>query len=105
MYCGERGELMARKSWLDDKAETTLIDDYARNLGSFLETIADGVVDQREVERQEQRVVDLMKVIEPQVDDKMHEQLTKLLCEMSALSVMQVLHELCEARPKTQFRG
>jgi len=96
---------MARKSWLDDKAETTLIDDYARELGSFIESMADGVMDACEVAGQEQRVVALMKEIEPQLDDKMHEQLTKLLCEMSALSVMQVLHELYEARPKTAFRG
>ena len=34
---------MARKSWLDDKAKTTLIDDYARELGSFIEAMADGV--------------------------------------------------------------
>ena len=96
---------MVRKSWLDDKAETTLFDDYARNLGSFLDAISDGVLEAHEVAQQEQRVVELMKEIEPQLDDKMHEQLTKLLCEMSALSVMQLLHELCAARPKTQFRG
>ena len=96
---------MARKSWLDDKAKTTLIDDYARELGSFIEAMADGVMDANEVKNQEQRVVDLMKEIEPELDDKMHEQVTKLLCEMSALSVMQVLHELYEARPKVTFRG
>jgi hypothetical protein len=96
---------MARKSWLDDKAETTLIDDYARELGSFIEAMSDGVMDADEVRNQEQRVITLMQQIEPQLDDKMHEQITKLLCEMSALSVMQVLHELCEARPKTVFQG
>jgi hypothetical protein len=96
---------MARKSWLDDTAKTTLIDDYARQLGTFIEAMSDGVLDASEVKAQEQRVVDLMQEIEPQLDDKMHEQLTKLLCEMSALSVMQVLHELCEARPKAVFQG
>jgi hypothetical protein len=96
---------MARKSWLDDKAETTLIDDYARELGSFIEAMADGMMEADEVANQERRVVKLMKEIEPQLDDKMHEQVTKLLCEMSALSVMQVLHELYEARPKVAFRG
>lgn len=96
---------MARKSWLDDKAKTTLIDDYARELGSFIEALADGVMEAQEVQNQEQRVVDLMQEIEPQLDDKMHEQVTKLLCEMSALSVMQVLHELYEARPTVEFRG
>ena len=96
---------MARKSWLDDKAKTTLIDDYARQLGSFIEALSDGVLDASEVQSQEQRVVDLMQEIEPQLDDEMHEQVTRLLCEMSALSVMQVLHELYEARPKTVFKG
>ncbi len=96
---------MARKSWLDDKAESTLIDDYARDLSGFIEAMADGVMEAQEVQQQEQRVVALMKQIEPQLDDKMHEQVTKLLCEISAFSVMQVLHELYEARPKVAFRG
>jgi hypothetical protein len=96
---------MARKSWLDDKAQTTLIDDYTRELGSFIEAMSDGIVEANEVTNQEQRVVNLMKEIEPKLDDKMHEQVTKLLCEMTALSVMQVLHELYKARPKTNFRG
>jgi len=96
---------MARKSWLDDKAESTLIDDYARDLSGFIEAMADGVMEAQEVQQQEQRVVALMKQIEPQLDDKMHEQVTKLLCEISAFSVMQVLHELYEARPTVAFRG
>lgn len=96
---------MARQSWLDEKAETTLIDDYARELGSFIEAVSDGHVDADEVRRQEKRVVDLMKEVEPKLDDKLHEAVTKLLCEVSALSVMQVLQELCEARPRSTFRG
>ena len=40
-------KIMARKSWLDDDAQTTLIDDYARNLGSFVDAMADGIVDAR----------------------------------------------------------
>ncbi len=96
---------MARTSWLDDDAQTTLIDDYARNLTSFVDAMADGVVDAQEVAGQEQRVVELMKQIEPQLDDALHEQVTKLLCELSAFNVMQLLHSLYEARPKTKFQG
>ena len=96
---------MARKSWLDADAQSTLIDDYARELGSFVEAMADGVVDANEVSGQEQRVVSLMKEIEPQLDDATHEQITKLLCEISAYSAMQILHELYESRPKTKFQG
>ena len=96
---------MARKSWLDDDAQTTLIDDYARNLGSFVDALADGRVDADEVAAQERRVVELMKKIEPQLDDEMHEQMTNLLCELSAYNVMEVLNSLYEARPKTRFHG
>lgn len=96
---------MVRKNWLDDAAETTLIDDYARNLGTFMDAMADGVIEASELADQEARVVALMKQVEPQLDDAMHEQVTQLLCEMSALSIMQVLHSLFEARPKSRFVG
>ena len=96
---------MARKSWLDADAQSTLIDDYARELGSFVDAMADGVVDADEVSNQEQRVIKLMRDIEPQLDDAMHERITKLLCEISAYSAMQILHELYECRPKTKFQG
>ena len=95
---------MARQSWLDDEAKTTLIDDYARNLSTFMDAMADGIVDAKEVADQEQRVVELMKEVEPQLDDAMHEQVTKLLCEMSAYSVMQLLHSLYEARPASKTK-
>ena len=96
---------MTRKSWLDDDAQTTLIDDYARNLTTFVDAMVDGIVDAQEVANQEQRVVELMKQIEPQLDDALHEQITKLLCELSAFNAMQLLHTLYEARPKTKFQG
>ena len=96
---------MARQSWLDDDAQTTVIDDYARNLSTFVDAMADGIVDAQEVTDQEQRVVELMKQIEPQLDDAMHQQVTKLLCELSAFNAMQLLHSLYEARPKTKFQG
>ena len=96
---------MARQSWLDDDAQTTLIDNYASELGSFVDAMADGKVDANELAAQEKRVVELMKALEPQLDDAMHEQVTKLLCELSAFNVMQTLHSLYEARPVTKFQG
>ena len=44
---------MIRKSWLDDAAETTLIDDRARSLGTFLEAMADGIIEAHELADQE----------------------------------------------------
>lgn len=94
-----------RSSWLDEKNETPLIDDYARELGSFMEALADGKIDSKEMKNQEKRLVALLKSVEPKLDDELHADVTKLLCEVSAYSVMQVLHELGAARPRTKFRG
>ena len=99
---------MARQNWLDDDGESTVIDDYAQKLTSFVEAMADGQIDADEVAGQEQRVVDLMKEVEPTLDDATHAKVTQLLCEMSALSIMQILNQLLEARlaaSKTKFVG
>lgn len=99
---------MARKSWLDEDSGTTLIDDYARKLDGFVGALADGRIDDHEVADQEKRVVALMKEIEPTLDDKTHERVTQLLCELTAFNIMQLLNEIQEARiaaSTTKFRG
>ncbi len=96
---------MARKSWLDDDQKTTLIDDYARELSSFVEAMADGKVDKHEVDAQEKRLVQVMKEVESKLDDATHEKVTKLLCELSAYTAMELLYSMYESRPKSTFRG
>ncbi len=96
---------MARKSWLDEKGESTLIDEYAQQTTSFIEAMADGIIDDNEITSQEAKVVELMKKIEPKLDDAQHTEITELLCELSAFNVMQMLHLIHSSRPKTQFRG
>lgn len=96
---------MPRTSWLDKEQKTVQIDDYARQLGPFVDAIADGRIDDKELNAQEARVVGLMKEVEPKLDDELHQRLTSLLCELSAFNVMQTLHSLYETRPKTAFRG
>jgi hypothetical protein len=94
----------ARKSWLDDEGGVA-IDEYARKLETYLETMADGVVSTGELDAQEKRVVALMREIEPKLDDALHARVTQLLCELTAYDIMQLLHTVQESRPKTQFRG
>jgi len=96
----------SRNAWLDDQTDTPLIDDYAKRLGSFLDAMADGRVDKSELKAQEKRLVALMKAVEPKLDDGLHEQVTSLLCELTAYNVMQTVHEMTSAaKPKTKFRG
>ena len=94
-----------RMSWLDAEARTPIIDLYAQQLDSFISTIADGKVDEKEVQSQEARLVQLMQEIEPQLDDTMHEKVTQLLCELTAYDIMQVLHTMQQAQPHATFQG
>jgi hypothetical protein len=98
---------MSRKSWLDDDMQSTKIEDYTRQLGTFVDALADGHIDDKELASQEKRVVALMKKVEPKLDDALHGDMTQLLCELAAYSTMQTLHGLSQGRrrPKTKFRG
>ncbi len=95
----------ARTPWLDDKTDAPLIDQYVQRLGTFLEAMADGRIDAGELKAQEDRVTALMKTVEPELSDEVHEKVTHLLCELSAYNIMQTLHQLVQDRPRTRFRG
>src|SRR5688572_27100069 len=97
--------MAAKQSWLDDKAKTPVIDGYVQKLGTFVEAMADGRIDDAELRDQEQRLTTLMKEVEPTLSDAQHAQVTKLLCELTAYNIMQTLNSLQSARPKTKFRG
>lgn len=92
----------ARQSWLDDKSQTTLIDDYAKRLTSFVDVMADGKVEKSELASQESRLVALMKEIEPKLNDEQHAKVTQLLCELTAYNIMEVLHEIQGSRPRSR---
>jgi hypothetical protein len=94
-----------RSSWFDEATSTPLIDQSARELDSFVATMCDGKVDAAELHAQEVRVVALMKEIEPQLDDALHEKMTRLLCELTAYNLFQMARAIQEARPRTEFRG
>ena len=93
-----------RMSWLDDKGGVA-IDDCARKLESFIAAMADGIVSADEVADQEERVVELMREIEPQLDDALHAKVTQLLCELTAFDIMRLLHSVQESRATATFRG
>jgi hypothetical protein len=94
-----------RTDWLDATTDAPLIGQYAEKLGTFLEAMADGRIEAQELEAQEARVVALMKAVEPKLGDDIHEEVTHLLCELSAYNIMHTLHQLMENAPKTKFRG
>jgi len=91
---------MARRSWLDEQTEEPLIAEYAQRLETFTDALADGIIESQELEAQEQRLVELMKEVEPELSDELHEKVTRLLCELSAYDIMMTLHSLQKERLK-----
>jgi hypothetical protein len=94
-----------KAAWFDENSNTPIIAEQAQKLESFLSVMADGRIDGNELKQQEDRLVKLMREIEPQLSDDLHGKVTQLLCELTAYDLMKVMHSVYEARPKTVFRG
>lgn len=90
---------MARVSWIDADSNPDL-DAHVSQLEHFTKSMADGVIDKDELEKQENNLVAAMKAAEALLDDKQHATVTKLLAELTAYSVMRTLHELTAASVK-----
>ena len=90
---------MARTSWIDADSNPDL-DAHVAQLEHFTKSMADGVVDKNELEKQENNLVAAMKSVEGSLDDEQHGKVTKLLAELTAYSVMRTLHDLTKAHVK-----
>ena len=91
--------------WLDEDTDEPMIAEQAQRLETFLAAMADGRINEAELQAQEQRLVRAMRDVEPLLDEKLHAKVTQLLCELTAYDIMQAVHTMQQARPKTAFRG
>src|SRR5215218_5377112 len=89
---------MKRASWFDENTHHPIIDEQVEKLESFAEAMADGVIEKKELDSQEERLVAVMREAEALLNDEQHAQITKLLVELSAYNVMRLLHELHSQR-------
>ena len=88
---------MPRASWLDDDS-TPDLDAHVSQLEHFSSALADGVIDHAELAKQEQLVVEAMRAVESSLDDATHAKVTRLLAEVTAYTVMQMLHDMAQAK-------
>lgn len=93
---------MPRVSWLNDDNAPQL-DERAQRLEHFATSMADGVIDKDELQKQEENLVAAMKAVESDLSDELHEKVTTLLVELTAFNVMSILHELASARARKAF--
>ncbi len=94
---------MARTSWFDERAEHPVIQEQLAKLDSFTSAMADGIVDKKELNGQEQRLTAVMKQLEPELSDDLHAKVTTVLVELTAYNVMRLLHELQAERARMAF--
>jgi len=95
---------MPRASWINDDNHP-LIDEHMSQLEHFAQSIADGVIDKGELEKQQDNLVSAMKAVEDSLSDEQHEMVTKVLVELSAYNVMATLHGLASEHAKQAFAG
>ena len=95
---------MAKTSWFDERAEHPALHERVEKLESFTTAMADGVVDKKELETQEQRLAAAMKRLEPKLSDELHGEVTTVMIELTAYNVMRLLHELQTERARVAFR-
>lgn len=88
---------MARQSWLDADSHPT-IDAHVQQLEHFSKAIADGLIDKDELATQEKNLIAAMKDVESVLDDAAHAKVTKLLAELAAYTVMEMLHTMTSAK-------
>jgi hypothetical protein len=92
-----------RNSWFDENAQHPLIHEKVEKLKSFTDAMADGVIEKKELEAQEQRLVAAMKALEPSLNDDQHAKVSGVLVELSAYNIMRLLHELHAERARMAF--
>jgi 3-methyladenine DNA glycosylase Tag len=101
----KRAATKKRARWLDPKSHAPLIKQYAGQMESFLTAMADGKIEKSELSAQEKLLADLMREIEPNLDDDLHAKVTKLLCEITVYDMMQMTFAMQDAKPKAKFKG
>ena len=94
---------MKRVDWFDEKTHVPVIDEQVQKLTTFVDAMADGVIDHAELEKQQSSVIEAMKAVEADLNDEQHAKITRLLVELSAYNIMRLLHELQLSRREQAF--
>jgi hypothetical protein len=95
---------MPRVSWFDEATDLPIIDEQAQKLESFAEAMADGRIEKQELQKQQERLLAVMREVEGVLNDAQHEKVTRLLVELSAYNIMRLLHEMQTERLRSFTR-
>ena len=85
-----------RRRWFDETGKP-VFDEYVQEMDAFVAAMEDGRVDEHEVEGQEVALVEVMRRVEPLLDDETHAAVTDLLCELSCYGLLQTIRAIQQA--------
>ncbi len=83
--------MSARKPWFSDDPGQLELLTYLQRMHSWQKAVADGEISVAEVQAQAQRVIQLLKTVQPLLNTQQHAQLTRILYEMAVLQALQTL--------------
>lgn len=79
---------MARLSWFSEEGDTMLFQHYVERMESWQSAMTDGTITSSEVSDQIQKVAQLLRTLDQQLDDGLHEQVSTVLMEWAVLQGM-----------------
>ena len=88
---------MARASWFDTESNELMFSTYMTHLDSWQDAMADGVIEPREIQKQADRVGEMLQALEPKLTDELHEEITNIFYELAVLYGMAQVREIALA--------
>lgn len=83
---------MARDRWFDGKGLDLYRQDFLEAHPGWQKYIEDGQITAGEILEQETKIANMLKKLEPQLSDELHDQLTRVLLEYEVLVNMALVH-------------
>jgi len=83
--------MMAKRQWFDEESNALMFSQYITQMDSWQEAMADGVIKPEEIQRQADRVSEMLR---PKLSDEVHEELTGIFYEMAVLYGMVQAREI-----------
>ena len=81
-----------KDGWFDGQGLDLLREDFLDHHEGWKKYIEDGQITAEEILEQENRIVSMLRVIEPELDPAIHKKLTDILLEYEVLVNMALIH-------------
>lgn len=88
----EPRKMQDKDGWFDGKGLDLLREDFLDHHEAWKKYIEDGQITAEEILDQENRIVSMLRAIEPELDQATHKKLTDILLEYEVLVNMALIH-------------